>query len=185
MREILELQEKHKKPPNEELFPLNIAIAKSKPASGYFDSNVGAVVYYSAKHESGTKVGQLNFLSDVIVNQIGLGADNANLRRRVLRPAVELAFSSPSIREQHQVPVGSIVISGNVDDQVFAHIGVEIQILALYRRHAAFVSDELRSRVAFAVTRSVLAPDVDRFNLALAVVNNKHPLIEAQFATAQ
>jgi len=92
-------------------FPLNIAIAKSKPASGYFDSNVGAVVYYSAKHESGAKVGQLNFLFDVIVNQIGLGADNANLRRRFLRPAVEFALSSPGIGEQHQVPVFSIVIS--------------------------------------------------------------------------
>ncbi len=44
MREILELQEKHRKSPNEELFPLNIAIAKSKPAFGYFYPNVGAVV---------------------------------------------------------------------------------------------------------------------------------------------
>ncbi len=104
IREILEIQEKHKKSPNEELFPLNSAIAKSKLASGYFDSNGGAVV-------SGAKVGQLNFLSDVIVNQIGLGADNANLRRRFLRPAVEFALSSPGIGEQHQVPVFSIVIS--------------------------------------------------------------------------
>ncbi len=111
MHEILEFQEKHKKSPNEELFPLNIAIAKSKSASGYFDSNVGAVVYYSAKHESGAKVGQLNFLFDVIVNQIGLGADNANLRRRFLRPAVEFALSSPGVRKEHQVTVRRIVIS--------------------------------------------------------------------------
>ena len=111
MHEILEFQEKHKKSPNEELFPLNIAIAKSKSASGYFDSNVSAVVYYSAKHESGAKVGQLNFLSGVVVNQVGLGADNGYLRLRVLRPAVEFALSSPGIRKEHQVPVFSIVIS--------------------------------------------------------------------------
>jgi len=81
---------------------------------------------------SGAKVGQFYLLC--IVN-VGPGADNPDLGLGFFGPAVELAFSSPSIRKQHQVPVSNIVINGNVDDQVFAHIGVEIQILALYGCH--------------------------------------------------
>ena len=54
--------------------------------------------------------------------------------------------------------------------------------MALYRRHPVSVGDKLCDGIAFAVTGSVFASYVDRLYLTPIVIDDKRPLIQAQFA---
>lgn len=130
---------------------------------------------------SGTKVGQFNLLCIVVIGNVGLGSDNLNLSFWFFIAAVELAFSNPSIGEQYQISVAGIIVSRKVNDQTFAHISIEIQVLALYRCYATFVGNEYCCRVAFAIARSAFSFDVYKLNFAITVIKNKHPFVEAQF----
>ena len=112
---------------------------------------VGMVARVAHPFQSVTEVGQPDLFGVIVVDQVGLRANDIDPRAGILWPPVKGSFAGARETEQDQIAVGSEVVVGDVDNQSFAQIAVELDVGAFNRGESVCMGDEFGGGVAVSI----------------------------------